>query len=513
MGVLQRSLLTMAALHVRFGRPTGVRMGIHQYVNFDPLTGSHEVFDEKGFQSIGGGPVRAPINAVLILMLAGASGLAQQPALTIDQAVQQTLDKYPAIRSSLEQVSAAAAGINLARTAYLPRADFLGQVNRATHNNVFGQLFPQSVLPSMTGPALGTNSMNNVWGSAVGALVSWEPFDFGLRKANVDLAKSAREQLNAQVNVTRLQVATAAADGFLTILAAQETVTAARAGVDRATVLNQTVETLVNNQLRPGADASRTRAELALARTQLIQAEEAVEIGRAALAQLLGVSPQAITIQSGPLLNLPSEQQVAAFTAANHPLAVAQNLAIDEIKSREKALNRSYFPRFNLQGVMFARGTGVQPNGESGGAASGLGPDTQNWALGMTVTFPAFDIASIRARKQIELHNERAEGARYDQILQDLTGQMEKARAVLAGARRVSQNTPIEVESARASEQQASARYRAGLGNIVEVAEAERILTQAEIDDALAKLSVWRALLGAAAAAGDLQPFLQQTLK
>jgi outer membrane protein TolC len=63
------------------------------------------------------------------------------------------------------------------------------------------------------------------------------------------------------------------------------------------------------------------------------------------------------------------------------------------------------------------------------------------------------------------------------------------------------------------SEQQASARYRAGLGNIVEVAEAERILTQAEIDDALAKLSVWRALLGAAVAIGDLQPFVQQTLK
>src|SRR6266581_8904314 len=139
------------------------------------------------------------VGTILIASLAAA-----QPApLTLNQAVQQSVDTYPAVRGSMEQVSAAAAGINLARTSYLPRADFLGQVNRATHNNVFGQLFPQSVLPSMTGPALGTNSLNNVWGSAVGALVSWEPFDFGLRKANVDLAKSARERLNAQVNVTR----------------------------------------------------------------------------------------------------------------------------------------------------------------------------------------------------------------------------------------------------------------------------------------------------------------------
>src|SRR5947208_10693431 len=115
------------------------------------------------------------------------------------ETVQRVLDKYPAVRSSMKQVSAAAAGINLARTSYLPRADFLGQVNRATHNNVFGQLFPQSVIPSMTGPVLGTNSGQNVWGSAVGTLVSWEPIDFGLRRASVDTATATRNTTNPEV--------------------------------------------------------------------------------------------------------------------------------------------------------------------------------------------------------------------------------------------------------------------------------------------------------------------------
>ena len=444
-----------------------------------------------------------------MVMLLRCSGFAQPPALTIDQAVQQALDKYPAVRSSLEQVYAAAEGINLARTAYLPTANLLGQVNRATHNNVFGMILPQGVIPNISGPVRGTSG-NSVWGTAVGALVSWEPFDFGLRKANVDLAKAAREQLHEQVSVTRLQVAAAAADGFLTILAAQETVTAAQAGVDRAGTLNRSVEALVNNQLRPGADASRSRAELALARTQLIQAQEAVEVARAALAQLLGIASEAITIQSGPLLQLPAPQRIATFTPADHPLAIAESLTVQEVKSREKVLDRSYFPRFFLDGAVYARGTGVQANGDTGGAASGLGPNVQNWALGFTVTFQAFDIASIRARQRIETHNERSEAARYDQIVRDLTGQMEKARAALTGAQRVAENTPIELEAARVGEQQANARYRSGLGTIVEVADAERILTQAEIDDALAKLGVWRGLLGIAVANGDLQPFLQE---
>jgi outer membrane protein TolC len=66
------------------------------------------------------------------------------------------------------------------------------------------------------------------------------------------------------------------------------------------------------------------------------------------------------------------------------------------------------------------------------------------------------------------------------------------------------------VSAARAAAQQATARYQSGLGNIDAVAEAERLLTQAEIDDALARLSVWRGLLGIAAAAGDVQPFVME---
>jgi outer membrane protein TolC len=433
----------------------------------------------------------------------------QQPALTMPEAVQRALDKYPAVRSSMEQVSAAAAGINLARTSYLPRADFLGQVNRATHNNVFGQLFPQSVIPSMTGPVLNTNSGNSVWGSAVGTLVSWEPIDFGLRGASVDAAKATRDRANAEVNVTKLQVAGTAADAFLTIAAAEQTVVASKAGVERARVLEEVIGTLAKNELRPGADASRAQAELALARTQQIQAEQARNVAYAALAVLLGVPPDTLAIESHPLLtHAPPNLPEAA--AAQHPEAIVEQAAISEVKSREKVLARSYYPRLYLEGAAFARGTGVQSDGRTGGGASGLGPNIQNWSLGATVTFPAFDWFSIHAKKQVEVHNERSAQAKYSQTVEDLNGNILKARAVLEGARRVAQNTPIELEAARATERQATARYKAGLGNIAEVAEAERILTQADIDNSLAQLGVWRALLGVAAAQGELTPFLAE---
>lgn len=457
--------------------------------------------------------MRVLVEAVICAGLAAALAISQPGPLRLDQAVAQAIQKYPAIRSSVEQVSAAAAGISLARTSYLPRADFLGQVNRATHNNVFGLLLPQPVLPSISGPVLGTNSLHSVWGTAAGGLLSWEPFDFGLRRANVETAMATRDRAAAEVNVTKLQVATAAADAFLTVAAAQQTVLAARAGVDRATTLNTVIETLVRNELRPGADVSRTRAELALARTQLIQAEQAVDVSRAALAQFLGPGSDDTPIESGRLLEPAPEEEPSASAAAQHPLASVQGAVVNEVKARQRALDRSYYPKFNLQGAAYARGTGIQADGNTGGAASGLGPNIQNWAAGFTVSFPALDLFSIRARKGVEAANERAQSARYEQIVQDLNADVAKARAVLKGARRIAENTPLQLAAARATEQQATARYKAGLENIAAVAEAQRLVTQAEIDHALARLAIWRALLGVAAAQGDITEFVQRATR
>ena len=78
------------------------------------------------------------------------------------------------------------------------------------------------------------------------------------------------------------------------------------------------------------------------------------------------------------------------------------------------------------------------------------------------------------------------------------------------GALRVAENTPIQLKAAQEAEIRARARYTAQLANVIEVAEAQRLLAQAEIDDAVARLGVWRALLVAARAHGDLKPFLEQ---
>ena len=430
-------------------------------------------------------------------------------ALTLEEAVDFALKHYPAVRASIERVNAAEAGVGLARTNYLPRADMLWQTNRATDNNITGLVLPQSVIAPISGPVPISTTNRSAWGSAAGLLFSWEPFDFGYRGAQVEAARAGRNRARAEASLTRLDVAVATVNAYLTVLAAEETVQAAEADVLRRETFSKAVRVLVDNQLRAGADASRSNAELARAKVRLARAQQQEQVSRAVLADILGMPDTSLEVRDSALSAPPQDVPSPASSVAAHPVAEVQHARIDEAQAHIRILDRSWFPKLDLQSSFYGRGSGLDPAGNFLGGTTGLGPDRFNWAAGVTVTFPAFDIFAVRSKKAIEIANQRAEAARYEQTLQDLTGQLRQAQASLEGARHVAENTPVELDAARTTEIQETARYRAGLATLIEVADAQSLLVQAETDDALARLAVWQNLAAVAGAQGDLSPFLQ----
>ncbi len=341
-------------------------------------------------------------------------------------------------------------------------------------------------------------------------LFTWEPVDFGLRRAEVDAARSAVNQAHSRVALTQLQVSMAVAEAFFAALTNQQTSKATQANLERRQVFAKAVHVLVDNELRPGADASRADAEVAAARILAIQAQGEEQSARALLAALMGAAGTAVAIEPGPLLTLPTDDSLPTSDVLSHPRALSEQAAVQELRAQEQVLNRTDYPRLYLQSSVYGRGSGVGPEGSFASGLNGLGLERANWAAGVTVLFPnLFDFAALRARKQAAVANERAEQARYNQTVQDLTGQLEQVRISFETAAQVAQNTPAELQAARATETQSRARYQAGLATIVEVADAESLLAQAEIRDAVAHVNVWRALLGVAGAQGNLEPFLQ----
>ncbi|HXX95158.1 MAG TPA: TolC family protein, partial [Planctomycetota bacterium] len=429
--------------------------------------------------------------------------------IDIGAAVRLALENFPTIRAARARAESASAGVDLSNTAYLPRVDLLWQEIRATRNNISGTTLPNPVLPGISGPVGKTTSWDSQWGSNGGALLSWEPFDFGYRSSQLDVARSHEKRARAEVEVTRLEVATQASEAFLALLASQEVARAAKANVDRWDVFVRSVHVLVNQQLRPGADASRADAELAQAEIQLARARQVVERGTATMIEALGYAEGQVTVDPGPLLRLPLRTSVPSPDLRVHPLAQSQAAAVETAQSQQKALDDAYYPRFYLQGGLYGRGSGFDSTGAPQNGTEGLLPDRGNWFAGVSVYFPVFDIFNIGARRSIEEGAERAERAKFDHLALSLKIQERRLQADLVAAQEIATKTPVQLKAAQDAQVQATIRYQNGLGTITEVAEAQQLLARAEIDDVIARISIWRVLSQASQVQGDISPFLK----
>jgi len=107
---------------------------------------------------------------------------------------------------------------------------------------------------------------------------------------------------------------------------------------------------LVENQLRPGADASQADAEVAASRTRLIQAQTFEKVSLAALAELLGMPSSQIVLYAEPLLNAPPNPELPTFAAATHPSALEQSHLWIQTQAQERVWSKAYLPRFHFWG-------------------------------------------------------------------------------------------------------------------------------------------------------------------
>lgn len=457
-----------------------------------------------------------PLIAALVLILSHDSPmLAQQasaPAVrqfTVQQAVDYALANYPAVQAALQQYNAAQAGVSLARTSLLPDLNGVWQGDRGSRESVLGVLLPQSpnILTGTQG-SVTAHSNRPFWTSGTGLLLSWEPFDFGYRRAQINSALATEHRARQQIALTRLGVAAAVAEASLALLADQQRVAASQSDLQRREVFARTVHALVDARLRPGADASRADAEVAEARTRLILAQRDQNVGGIALAQVLGLAGSSVSIQPGPFLQVPPDQPWTEPPASQHPTALVQQGRVEEEKARIGVIDHAWYPHFTTEGLISARGSGERSNGTVEPGANGLDLQAYNWEAGVTAQMDLTGVFANRERRRVEVANRRREEQAYTQTLQTITAQQQTALAELDGARRVAQNTPVELSAARQGELQATARFKAGLGTSVDVAVAQDLLARAEIDDLLAQLSTWRALADLSVANGDLSPFL-----
>ncbi len=446
----------------------------------------------------------AALVVVVLTFAVAARAEERAQTYTLEQAVAEAVATHPRVKSAEHEEVAADARVDEATRSELPALGVGAQLNRSTGNTVPGAFFPQTGFVPIAGPTRGKTFDGGSWQSGASLWASWDVLAFSRQAAAIDLALAGKSEANAATNARRLDVAYRAADAFLTLLEAQEAVRLAQVNVQRADVLVVVTKPLVDASLRPGADLSRAEAEVAAARTLLARAEQAREVKRAELATAIRRTEVRVEADAGALVG--PVDDVTARTATpspSHPEIAQANAAVARSEQAEHVVEAQYLPRVDLVAALWMRGSGLFDS-----PASGLVPDVPNWAAGATVTWSILDIPIVRARSRAATALHGAAVARRDETVLAVKGQLESASAVLAGALRVAKQTAPTLAAAKTAQEQAVARFRTGLAPVVDVADAQRVLAQAELEDAIARLEVRRALLLMGRASGDLAPFL-----
>ena len=437
-----------------------------------------------------------------IVLFAAASARAEAPNLDLDTAVAFAAAHHPTTRADAADVRAAEATVDVERAKYTPDLELFAQADRATTNAVPGAYFAVPALPVVAGTP-GRTFDSGHWGSEVGATASWDALGYRKWDAMIDKARADVQLARDRASASTLDVEYAAADRFIAAVEREQAVTAAQAGVARAQIFVQIVQATVGSDLRAGADLSRAKAELAFAKTAVSRAQTARDVAIAELREAIGAASGAIVLVPGGLTAPPPA--ALALRDRHDPHVIAAEDRVRAAEAEKHVIATGTQPRLSLVGALFARGNGTLTGGAD--FAHGLVPDAPNWALGVLFTWPLLANRSVAPAMRAQEAAISREHALEAVLVEQLAGRDERARALLAGALEVARNTPDALQAAKDAESQITARFKAQLATADDVAQAQRLLVEAETDDALARLDVWRALLFTAYASGDLAPF------
>ena len=439
----------------------------------------------------------------------GAEAAPAPRVMTLPDAVAYARAHQPAIRAALARIAAEKAEAEVPRAQWKPLVGVTAQLFGATANNTTGTYVAPSFMgiPRIGGTRVASPGTLQPYASTfVGASALQEVFDFGRIAAQSAAADALVDVQTQRARSETLDVTFDVEEAYFAVFAARGIVTASEDAFERSRVHRDLAKAGVDAGLRPPIE--RTRAEADLTRFDLgrIRARGGLGVAQSVLAAAVGVPDAALDVAAAPptaadMPGLTRAMQEASFRDPRILQVLAQLKAQEE---RTRAIGAEARPDLSLTGALSGRAGGAPPSGTGAPAdANGWLPYVPNWSVGVVFSWPIFEpMVNARARASRATEQVRREQiglAQQQQVaaIRLAFGGVNVAREVLPGLERA-------VAAARANYAQADARFRAGLGTSVELADAEALRTEAEIQQALGQfeLARTRAIFGRAIAEG-----------
>jgi outer membrane protein len=328
----------------------------------------------------------------------------------------------------------------------------------------------------------------------VGAGIQQEAFDFGRIAAQAAAADALIDvQRQASAN-TLLDVTYGVEEAYFAVYAAKGVLTASQDAYNRSKVHRDLAKAGVMSGLRSPIELTRAEADLARFDAGRIRASGGVDVAEAVYAAAAGVPDRALDVTGTPATpaDLPALSDAEAAAAARDPRILQALAQLRAEEERTRAIGALSRPDLSLTGTISGRAGGADPSSGQAAVGGGWIPNVPNWDVGAVLSWPLFD-PSVRAREHASRTEEQVRREELAQVRFEHLSAIRQAFVGVQVARAALPALQQTVEASHANYAQADARFKAGLGNAVELADAEALRTDAEIQLALGVFDLARA--------------------
>jgi len=399
-----------------------------------------------------------------------AENSAEQTTLTLQEALDIALAQHPTLRIGQAEVDAARYRVRQEATGYLPRGAYTyayRREQRPLSSAVGGVQLDgtgQQQRRRTTAQIFHFNSTN--------FSISQLLFDFGQTLHAIRSAQASAEASRADLEAVRQTVIFNTKQAYYTVLSAQRLRQVAEETVQQNQKHLEEARARFEVGLAPRFDVTQAQVQVSNAELDAVTARNNVALARETLRTAMGETGPFLytlvdTLQRGTVTF--DDEAIVSQAYANRPEIRSLRLQQRAATERVTSLQRQYLPSISATGQYNWTGREY--------------PLQEGWIWGLTLTFPLFD--SILTNAQVgearaDLRNVEAQG---ENLRQQVVLEVRQSFLNLRQAEesiRVSEQALIQAQENLAL---AEGRYSAGVGNIIEVTDAQVSLTSARANN------------------------------
>jgi outer membrane protein len=332
-------------------------------------------------------------------------------------------------------------------------------------------------------------------------------YDFGRARHQTRARRFAAGAASADEEAQRGLVTLSVYETYNNALLAQRLVQVAQENLAARELTVRQAQARFDAGLTSGVDVDLAQANQAQARVGLVNAQNGLQQAFADLNAAMGTtSPEAYTLE-----DLPAHPQAGTRPAAAAPATpLEQDIGV-ALRQRPEIRSVEAQAQATEETARAARASGLPLiTGLVSGGYLNVAPPASNTnhdhALGLRVSFPFYTGGEVEAEVSDTRHQAKALRAAREEEAQAIRLQVTRARLTLTSLAQSQQATEEQLRQARDSVSLATQRYQAGLGNFLELQQAQLALLAAETDAARLRYETVTAQAALGYALGTLTP-------